>query len=189
MDTSTALTKLNVEINDGDNFTFSQAEKERAIERAFNDRYVVDEVYDSSITYDSSTQAYTLPTNMRNIMGIGQDPNEDGFETELDSGAYDIKANQIHIKSQYKDLLSTGKPLYIWGWNKVTSADSITDALLQEYVLKLAIHNTLEMLKTKAANRFLKNDTSISEILNLSSQFKREVQEYRQQHRAIPQEI
>ena len=189
MDTAEALTKLNVEIDDGDNFTFTQAEKERAVERAFRDRFVVEEVYDSSLTYDSSTQAYTLPTGMRNVIGISQDVNADGFDSGFSSEGYQIKAGQIHIDSDYKSTFSNGDTLYIWGWKKLTTSDSISDELLQEYVLKLAIYNPLEQLKLKAANRFLKNDVSITELLNLSRTLKDDVDEYRRQHRVIPQEV
>lgn len=189
MDTATALTTLNIEIDDGDNFTFTADEKNRAITRAWNDKYVVQESYDSSLTYDNTVQQYTLPTSMRDVISVGQDPNNDSFETELPSTAWTVKAGKLHIDSAYRTYLTTGKTLYLWGWKKLTTSDSITDELLQEYVLDLARYNTLHQLQSKGVNRFLKNDTTISELLNTSREAKARVDEYRSQHRAVSQEV
>jgi hypothetical protein len=189
MDTSAALTDLNTDLNDGDNFTFTADEKTRAIEKAWRDKFVVEEVYDSSLTYLNTTQQYSLPTGVTNVIAIGQDFDADGFKTEISADGFLVIDGKLHIKDGYRDVLSHNKTLYLWCWKKLTTSDSISDERLQEYVLLLATYNTLRMLKGKKVNRFLKNDTSMAELLNYSNELWRDIQDYRRQHRVIPQEV
>lgn len=189
MDFSTGLTTLNTELDDADNFTFTAAEKTRALTRAWNDPFVVEETYDSSLTYNNTTQQYTLPTGVKNVMAIGQDFDTDGFVTEISSDGFNVIGGKLHIHDKYRDVLDNSKTIYLWGWKKLTTSDSITDAELQEYVLKVAQFHILGILQNKAVNRFLKNDVSISELLNTREQLRRDIVEYRRQHRVVPQEV
>ena len=51
MDFNTTLEELNITLGDTDNVTFTQEEKIRALRKAWNDPYVVDVVYDSSLVF------------------------------------------------------------------------------------------------------------------------------------------
>lgn len=185
MDFATGLTTLDTRLDDGDNFTFSVDEKTQALTQAWNDPYVVEETYDSSLTYDNTVQQYTLPTGMRDVISIAQDPNNDSFQSTIPAEGFNVIAGKIHIEPNYRTYLTNGDTFYIWGWKKLTTSDSATDALLQEYILKLAQYNVLSLLINKAVNRFLKNDVSVSELLNVASRLERDIDDYRKQHRAI----
>ena len=64
MDFNTTLEELNIMLGDTDNVTCTQEEKIRALRKAWNDPYVVDVVYDSSLVFSRTTSDYTLPDTL-----------------------------------------------------------------------------------------------------------------------------
>lgn len=189
MDFSTALSTLNTELGDSDNFALTAAEKTRALTRAWNDTYVVEETWDTSLTYDNTTQQYTLPTGVNAVISLGQDPDADSFSAEIPKDGFNIIAGKIHVLDSFRQLLDHNKTLYLHGWKKLTTSDSITDADLQEYVLMLAQHYCNNLLMNKKTFKFLKNDTTMAELVARNNQLREEVREYRRQRRVIPQEM
>lgn len=161
------------------------AEKTRALTRAWNDKYVVVEITDDSLTYDREIDTYELPEEISSVIAIGQDPDDLGFRAGLSADAFVVEAGSVRIHKAYQDLLSDGKILYIFGWSKPTVDDSIDDVGVQEYVLKLAEKNCLSVLLNKRVFKFLKNDTTVGEIVAHRRELERDIADYRQQHRAM----
>ena len=189
MDFSTALSTLNTELGDGDDFALTADEKTRALTRAWNDSYVVEEVLDETLTYDNADDRYDFPSGVSTIINVYQDPDADSFKSAVPADAYHIVDNKLQIHEGYKNLLTHNKELYLHGWSKLSTTDSITGAELQEYVLMLAQHYCNNALLNKKTFKFLKNDTSVAELIGRNNQLKQEILEYRKQHRVIPQQM
>lgn len=177
MTTSEALTQLNIRIGDTDNFTFTAEEKQQAILEAYNDDYVVSQEWDDSLTFSSSSYEYTNPLTSLQDIYIRPDNGTDEPEP-ISSGLWEVVDDKIHFKKG-SDIIPDGATLYLKGKTKYTSTDDIIETSLQEYILSLAQLILYRMLGTKKAFRFIKNDTSVSEIIGLKRELEREVQRYR----------
>jgi hypothetical protein len=184
MDATAFLNELNIRLGDTDNFTFSTEEKTSAVTEAINDQYVVEEVLDSSLTYANGTWQYAVPSGVTVVqellMNISQDS---GAPDRISNEAWEVVGNTINIDYRYRDTLRDGRTLYIKGLNKPDNTDTITNKGLQEYVLALALYNTLKTLTNKKMNRFLKNDTTMAELINVRGLMWRDVEEYRKRVR------
>jgi len=176
------LVTLNIRLGDTNNFTFTSDEKTEALNEAFNDALVVTEVWDSSLTFDTSTYQYALPATVDRLMDIYIKPSNatDTDPEKISSDLWEVVAGNIQFKNAANDFIPDGYTLYLKGKNKYTTSDSIVETNLQEYVLNLAQLNCLNMLGIKKDLSFLKNDTSISEIIAVKRELERKVAQYRQ---------
>lgn len=160
---ATELTKLNTNLGDGDNFTFTEAEKTQALTDAYNDEYVWDYTYDTSLTTTLKQNSYTLPTGMEHVEDLLLDTLSDGYGDPIDPSAYRIYSGKIYFYRSHKYLLG-GKTLIVVGKKKITTSDDLP-TYLQDYVQHLAQANTISLLTSKKVNRFIKNDTTMSEMI------------------------
>lgn len=178
MDQTALLTELNIRLGDTDNFTFTSDEKTEALREAINDDYTLKPVWDDSLSYTTGTYQYTIPTNVTVIQGIyiKPDNNQDNPDP-ISSDMWNVVAGNIQFRGV--KTVPNGYTLYIQGSYKYTVNDTITETNIQEYVLNLAQRHCLKMLGTKKALRFLKNDTSMSEVLALKRELDQEVRNYR----------
>jgi len=174
MDFSTALTNLNIDLNDTDNFTFTQEEKERALTEAWNDTYNTAQVWDESTTYDQSTYTYAVPSGVDIVKDIYYKELSTDFPAIVTSDAYDIVNGNIYITPEYRYYFQQGSTLVVKGVHQQTVADNLASDR-QEYILKLAHYNTLRRLGAQKANKFLKNDTSMAEIVALRQTLERDI--------------
>jgi len=86
----------------------------------------------------------------------------------------------IHFKKGASSYIPDGYTLYIKGRVKLDpTTDTLPSSNHEEYIIALGGYNTLTLLGYKKANLFLKNDTSMSELINLRREFKQDVREYR----------
>jgi len=182
MDFATGLTTLNTRLQDSDNFTFTVAEKTDALTESWNDDYVVSEVFDTtSITFSTSVQEYDVESIVDGMTGLYYDPDGDGYEA-LPAEAYEmITETTFHIDRRFMGLVD-GKVLAIKGYKKLTTSDSVSDKL-KDYVVKLAQLNCIDVLMQKRLLRFVKNDTTMADILNGRTVIEKEVEKYRQKFR------
>lgn len=188
MDFATALSTLNDELGDGNNFALTATEKTRALTRAWNDPYAVEEALNESLTYDDAEDRYTIPGSaITNVIHIWQksDSSSD-FKQEVPHDAFKIIDGTIQFKDKYRYLLQDSFTLFLHGWFKPTTTDSLSTVKVQEYVLKLAQLNALNILFNKRTFKFLKNDTSVAEIVAQKRELERDVADYRRQMRSIP---
>jgi hypothetical protein len=181
MDFATSLTTLDTILGDSDNVTFSVAEKTRAMTRAWNDSFVVTEVWDTSLTYAQGTYQVALPATLTTLKDIyisasgSVQPMPDPISNDL----WEIVNGNIQFNQKADNTIPNGYVLYLKGNKKTTVSDTITPVNMQEYVLALAGYNTLTLLGHKKANLFVKNDVTMGELLGLRQQFATDVKEAR----------
>ena len=173
------LEKLNIRLGDSDNFAFTIEEKQEALDEAFNDEHVVDDDWDSSLTFSHNTSEYPLPSGVGTVMDIyiKVDNNLDEPE-KIASNLWEVINGNIQFKPGAKTI-PEGWTLYIKGRVKFTTDDSVTAARLQEFILNSAQLHCLNMYGTKKALKFIKNDTSMSEIITFKRELERKVAGYK----------
>lgn len=182
MDYDTTLEKLNITLGDTENVTFTPEEKQRALTRAWNDSYVVKVVWDSTLTFDSSVYQYAIPTSMDTVKGIYISASNSSSDNPdpINAGLWSVIDGNIHFNALAGRTIPTGYTLYIKGGKKLDpDTDTLDTAGLQEYVIALAGYNTLMLLGYKKANLFLKNDTSMGELITLKRDLRDDVREAR----------
>lgn len=174
--------ELNITLGDSEDVTFTPEEKIRALTKAWNDTYVVKTVWDSTLTFDSAVYQYAIPTSMDTVKGIYISASNSSSDNPdpIDSGLWHVVDGNIHFNALAGRTIPTGYTLYIKGGKKLDPATDTLDTVgLQEYVIALAGYNTLGMLGFKKANLFLKNDTTVGELITLKRDLKDDVREAR----------
>lgn len=175
-------TELNITLGDTDNVTFTPEEKIRALQKAWNDSYVVKIVWDSTLTFNSTVATYTVPTSIDTVKGIYISNSNSSSDNPdpIDAGLWSVIDGSIHFSALAGRTIPTGYTLYIKGGKKYDYAtDTLPTVNLQEYVIALAGYNTLGLLGFKKANLFLKNDTSMGELITLKRDLKDDIREAR----------
>lgn len=180
MDSTQLLAQLNVRLGDSDNFTFTPEEKQDALYEAFDDDYAVKPIWNDSLTFTTGTFQYAKPTGVDVIQDIyiKGDNNVDEPQ-KIDSTLWEVVDTNIHFKMGANLAIPTGWTLYVKGKTKYDSDDTVTEKSIQQYILNLAQLKLLRMLGVKKALRFLKNDTSVAEIVAIKNELEREVAQYR----------
>lgn len=173
-----ALVNLNIDLNDTDNFTFTAEEKTRALEEAWRDSYNTANVWDETTTYSSSTYSYAIPASIKVVKGLYYKDASTSFPSPIDSSAWESIDGYIKISPEYQYAFIDGSTLVFKGTKQVTTTDNIAEDRI-EYILKLAHLNTLRRLGAQKANRFLKNDTSMAEIIALRTALERDIAQER----------
>lgn len=173
------LEKLNIRIGDTDNFTFTNEEKTDALTEAFQDSHAVIGIWDDSLTYDSNEYRYQLPNSVSAVNDI-YIRNDDAIDEpgKIDSNLWEVIDGYIHFKPGSK-VIPTGYTIYIKGTGKCTISDTISDVKLQNYIMNVAQLRLFRMLGVKKSLKFLKNDTTLSEVIAMRRELQSEVEEYR----------
>jgi len=181
MDFATAQTTLDTILGDSDDVTFSSSEKQRALTKAWNDSFVVNEVFDTSLTYTVGRYNYTLPGTLSSVKDvyISVAGNSQPMPDPIDADLWEEVNGVLQFNWKADSIIPTGSVLYVKGNYKLTTEDSISNTDMQEYVLALAGVNTLSQLGFKKINRFLKNDTSVAEIVTLRRELQNDVVDLR----------
>lgn len=173
-----SLEAVNIRLGDTNNVTFTPEEKIQAVQRAWDDSAAVTESWDTSLTYDSATSDYTLPSGTANVLSISLRPsNSTDTEPEgIDQGLWEVFDGSIRFRNNARAYIEDGSSLYLKTYRKLDyDTDTITDKKLQQYVVALGAWNTLEMLGYKKANLFLKNDTTMGELITLRRELQRDI--------------
>lgn len=180
MNFDAAKATLNIRLGDTDNFTFTPEEKTEALTEAFNDSGVVVPVWDSSLTFTTGTYQYARPSGVDIVKDIyvKADNNTDDPE-KIASNLWEVVGSNIHFKNRASDVIPTGYRLYVSASTKPTVASTITPKNVQEFILNLAQLHCLNMLGIKKALKFLKNDTSMAEIIAIKRELEKKVEDYR----------
>ena len=180
MDYAATLAALNIALGDTGNVTFTPEEKERALTKAWNDSYVVQPVWNTTLTFASGTYQYALPTGVTTVKGIYIRPaGTSDTPTQIDPSFYSVVGSNIQFNPN-SSVIPAGYGMYVKGNYKLDpDTDTLSSVNLQEYVIALAGVNTLYLLGYKKANLFLKNDLTMSELVTLRREFQRDVAEYR----------
>lgn len=177
LDFTTALTTLNTTIGDSSDTTFSSSEKQRALTKAWNDSYVTNEVWDTSLTYSTGIYQYALPATLTSLQDIYISVTgiSSPFPDPIDNDLWELVNGKIQFTWRADAIIPNGYTLYLKGRYKLTTSDSISDINMQEYVLALAGVETLKMLTHKKANLFTKNDVTMGELITLKRDLQQDV--------------
>lgn len=178
MDFTESLAEVNIRLGDSNNVTFTVEEKTQAVQRAWDDSSAVQENWDSSLIYDNQTSDYAQPSGVDNILDIYIRPSasNDTEPEKVDQGLWEVFDGYIRFKNSAQTFIPNGATLYIKSYKKVDyESDTITNKSLKQYIIALGAWNTLEMLGYKKANLFLKNDTTMGELVTLRRELQREV--------------
>jgi hypothetical protein len=174
-------TELNIRLNDTDNFTFTSEEKTSILTESVNDKDVVSDTWDDSLTYDNQTFQYTIPATLTTVRNVYIKPAEssDIFPEPVASNTWEVVDGKVHITPAGRRVFPQGATLRLRGNYKYTADDTIAETNVEEFVLNLAQLKCLRQLGVKKAMKFLKNDTSVAEIVAVKRELEREVAQYR----------
>lgn len=180
-----ALTELDTILGDSGDVTFTSSEKTRALTRAWNDSHVVNEVWDTSLTFALGTYQYTLPATLTSVKDIYISPtgSSSPFPEPLDPDMWELIDDKIHFSYEADKFIPNGYTLYIKGNYKLLTTDDLSTVAMQEYVLAVAGVETLKLLAHKKANLFTKNDVSMSELITLRRELQQDVTDLRRRLR------
>lgn len=170
-------TRLNTEIRDSSDNVFSSAEKTEALTKAIEDELVFTNVEDTTQTIVFQQRKYTLDTSYKAVWSVEADLAGDGFPVPIPMEGWEFKAPYLIIKRRYMNL-AAGVQLYINAAKKLTTSDDIP-LPLEDYVLELGIQNCAVLLADVKVNRFLKNDTTMAELVARINLAERRVQRLR----------
>ncbi len=176
--------KLNIKLGDNDNFAFTQEEKEEILTESIEDEYVVKSVWDDSLVFATDTWRYAVPSGVTTIKDIyiqvdsTQDP-------EAITLPWDVVEGYIQFKGG-SSIIPDGSTLFIRGNHKYTVDDTIAETRLQQYILSNAQILAMDEIGIKKILKFVKNDTSVSEILAVKNALERKVAKYKS---SIPKEF
>lgn len=183
MDFQDTLDEMNITLGDTDNVTFTPEEKIRALTKAWKDSYVIVPVTDATLSFTRGTYQQTLPEGISSVTGISLSPANSlitDFPTTIDTNMFSVSGGSIQWRNQANGSVPNGYTLYLTGNYKLDpDTDTLDDAKLQEYVIALGAYNTLTLLGYKKVNLFLKNDTTIAELIALKRELRSEVAELR----------
>ena len=169
-------TRLNTWLRDTQNLTFTDDEKTEILKEAVADPFVAYPVKDTSLTTAAGTYTYTMPSGIRDVFEVGLDINSDGIFHLVNPDTYDIINGEIHFNDKG---LPSGKTIQVIGNKKLDYLSADFPVQLQEYILHLAMIAAFEMLKTSLTNRFLKNDMTMSDIIQSIATHQRRAEELR----------
>lgn len=189
MDFSDLLDQINITLGDTADTTFTTEEKQRALTKAFNDPYVINDVWDTTGSFDVSNYQEPVPTNLTTVRDIGVKVSSTDFPQPISSDFYDIVGTNIHWTQGARYGLTDGTTIYVYGTKKLTTSDTLSTVALQEYVTALASLETLTLLGFKKANLFLKNDTTMGELIALKRDLQKDVDRMRARFRVNVQSV
>lgn len=180
MDYNETKEALNIMIGDTGNVTFTPEEKDRALTRAWRDPYVVRVVWNSALTYASGTFQYALPSGITTVKEVCLRRSSSDYPEPVDSDLWEVIGSNLQLSAAASSVFTDGDTIYLKGNYKLNeNNDTLTEVALQEYVVDLAGFETLKLLGFKKANLFLKNDTSMGELIALRRELERSVKEGR----------
>lgn len=166
MDFSTSKTELNVLLSNTSGFVFNDQEVTQMLTDAWNDKWAVQPVWDStSISFVQGTYQYLLPSTITTVSAVYMERSTSNLPEEISGELWEVINGNIQFNDRAYQTIPSGTQMFLRGRYKVTTDDSVDDVGLQEYIVALAGYNALRYLLFKKTNQFLRNDTSVSEII------------------------
>ena len=170
--------RLNTRLADAGDTTFTTGQKDEFLTKAYNDSYNFGVGRDASLTTAANTYQYTLPTGYNDIFELYINLDGTGALRDLiGRDSYDIIGGVLYIR----DVLPSGKSLLLIGEKKFTTSETALPELNQDYVIELAVLEAMRWLKHRYATRFVKNDLTMSEVLQAIQECQQEAARLRAQ--------
>lgn len=177
-----SLTQLNILLSNVSGFAFNSDETNQILTDAWNDKYAVNPiVWDESLTFSISNFTYAIPATLTTVSDIYVTRSSTDFPTVVDRKLWRVVGSNIKFMDGALQAIPDGYTLRLKGRYKVTTSDTITDTGLQQYIVALAGYNALRYLLFKRTMQFLKNDTSVAEIVASRRELYADVIRWRQQ--------
>lgn len=183
MEFSDFLTALNLMLSDTNNFALSVDQKTQNLTTAFQDQYAIAEVWDGSLVYSVSDYQYLLPTDVDVVWDIytERDPTLPTNPEPIDTRLWEQIAGNIQFTRDSQWKIPDQQTIWIHGGHKVTVSDNITDEAVQNYLLSLAGWISLRNIGYTRLLSFLRNDSTVADIINLRKEMLADMQMYRDQ--------
>ena len=175
------LTELNNILGDQNNFALSSDQKSQNLTQAFNDNYAVTPVWDNSLTFSISTYQYALPATITNVADVYLERDVSQFPEAIGRDLWEVIAGKLQFNNVAHWTIPDTYPLWLKGYYKIKTTDAVSDVNLQNYILALAGWYSLRNLTYVKINSFLRNDTTIGELLNTRREMFADVMEFRRQ--------
>jgi hypothetical protein len=175
-----ALTQLKLYTSQTANFTFTDDELTQALQAAWNDPYVVNVAWDSSISYSAGTWQYAIPATLSTIRGLYFKLDSNDYPRPISPDVYEIVNGEIQFRPTIQTILNDTMTIYAKGTYKLTSSDSLTTNAQVNYVINLAAQILLNQLLLKRAFQFLRNDTTTADIVRSLQAIQGNVLRYKQ---------
>jgi hypothetical protein len=172
--------RLNKQLRDADNATFTDAEKTEALTDAIEESIVAVVELDSSKTFINGTRSYGLGANIKQVYNVSLDTGYNGNPTPLPGEVWDFLAPNLTFNQGLTGGTPTSMPLYIEWLRKLLVSDDIP-APFDKYVINQAVYNTTQILANGKVNRFLKNDVSLGDIITRGQVAQREANRLKKQ--------
>lgn len=177
---SAALTQLKLYTSQTSNFTFTDDELTQALQVAWNDPYVVNIVWDDSLSYSSASWQYAIPATLSTVRAIYTELDSSSNPDPISSDLYEIVDGEIQFRDSTRSWLIDGQTLYLKGTYKLGASDELTTTNLVNYVINMAAEILLNQLLLKRAFMFLRNDTTTADILRSLQAVQGNVLRYKQ---------
>jgi hypothetical protein len=175
-----ALTQLTTFTSQTSNFTFNSDELTQALQSAWNDTYTGKITTDSSLSFAPGTWQYTLPSTLTTIREISIIRVPGVSPERISSDTYEVVDGVLTFNSLIDNFLGTTYTLYIKGFYKLATTDSLTNVRQINYVINLAAEILLNNLVLKRTFVFLRNDTQLSDIVRALQVVQGQVLRYKQ---------
>ena len=184
MDFTSVTADLNTLLSDNDNFAFTTTEKTRYLTEAWNDSYVFNDVIENSLVFSVNTYQYTKPAALTTIKEVSIPRAATGsgyvdYPEPIAKDLWKVAAGYLQFDPHARYIIPDQTTLYLRGNYKLLTTDNLATNAQKEYVLALAGLRALKGLGFKRVMRFLKNDTSMGEIITMKRDMEMEVKEYR----------
>lgn len=175
------ITQLNISLSNTAGFAFNNDEITRILENAYNDKYACLPVWDDSLNFDITQYQYQLPGTLTTVSAVYIERTSTNLPVEISANLWEVVNGQLQFSDRAAQSIPNGFQLFLRGKYKVTTDDGIDDVGLQEYILALAAYNALQLLLLKKINVFLRNDTTVSDIIAAKREFYTDMVRWRQQ--------
>lgn len=177
---SDALVQLKLLTSQTANFTFTDDELNQSLQSAWNDTYVCDVIWDSSLSYVTGTWQYLIPDGVTTVRDLYFKRSSTDNPERISPDLYEIVAGNLQFNNQVNLWLSDTYTLYIKGLYKLTTDDELDTADLVNYTINLAAEMLINNLILKRAFVFLRNDTSMGDAVNALRVIQGNVLRYKQ---------
>lgn len=160
------LARLNIHIQDQDNFSFDPTVKQEAYDTVVNnDPYVFIPDIEKSFSTSSTVNSFELDDTIEDVFEVRADYNANGYPTRLGSEMWEYLPGAPGILYLLPGMLhyAAGKALWIYVKRKLQSTD-IMPSYLQGYILELAAAQLIDYNIKNKVFRFLHNDTTLAEL-------------------------
>lgn len=181
MTLSSLQTDLNTLISNTTGFTFTSDETLQICTSAFNDKWAVSPVWDSSLTFIYSTYQYPLPATVTTVSGVYIERSTSNLPEPISAELWEVVNGILQFNNSAAQSIPSNYQLFLRGKYKIQTTDTVIDVGLQEYLRSLAGYYALRNLLFKKTMQFLRNDTSVAEIVATRRELYQDVARWRQQ--------